>query len=135
MHNRFDGTTFVTTLKVRDSECDAQGVVNNANYLVYMEYARHEFLEAQGVTFADLVRDQVYLMVAHLEIDFVNSLSGGQVFDVESTVSRKGAKAIFDQRIVRVSDKAVCIRARVEVIAKINGKLTRGEFFDRFMPK
>lgn len=135
MHNRFDGQTFVTTLKVRDSECDAQGVVNNANYLVYMEHARHEFLETQGVQFSALVRDKVFLMTSHMEIDFLNSLQGGQVFDVACDVSRQGAKAVFNHRIIRVADAVVCVKAQVDVICKIDGKLTRGAFFDQWMPK
>ncbi len=38
--------SFSIQLKVRDYECDMQGVVNNANYQHYMEHARHEYLKA-----------------------------------------------------------------------------------------
>lgn len=134
MLNRVEDGVFITTLKVRDSECDAQGVVNNANYLVYMEYARHEFLEHQGVKFADLIPQNIFLMTSHMEIDFVNSLTGGQVFEVRSQVRRERAKIVFDQQVVRVADQAVCLRARVDVICKIDGRLTRGEWFDAYMP-
>ncbi|MDD6687289.1 acyl-CoA thioesterase, partial [Sodaliphilus pleomorphus] len=32
---------FSVEIPVRDYELDAEGIVNNANYLHYMEYTRH----------------------------------------------------------------------------------------------
>ena len=37
---------FETRMEVRDYECDIQGIVNNANYLHYLEHTRHRFLFA-----------------------------------------------------------------------------------------
>ncbi|MFT4090213.1 MAG: acyl-CoA thioesterase [Asticcacaulis sp.] len=122
----------ITPMKVRDSECDAQGVVNNANYLVYLEHARHEYLEAVGQHFADLVTRNIFLMVSHMELDFLNSLKGGERFEVRSEFKRKGPKAVFHQQIVRVSDQVVCLKAKVDIICKIDGKLTRGAYFDEW---
>ena len=38
-------------MKVRDYECDLQGIVNNANYQHYLEHTRHEFLTSVGISF------------------------------------------------------------------------------------
>jgi len=40
-----DGYPFTTKIRVRFAETDAQGVVHNANYLVWFEVARVEYLE------------------------------------------------------------------------------------------
>ena len=37
-------------MKVRDYECDLQGIVNNANYQHYLEHTRHEFLTSVGIS-------------------------------------------------------------------------------------
>ena len=44
-------------MKVRDYECDLQGIVNNANYQHYLEHTRHEFLTSVGISFARLHLD------------------------------------------------------------------------------
>ena len=43
---------FELRMKVRDYECDLQGIVNNANYQHYIEHTRHEFLLSRGISFA-----------------------------------------------------------------------------------
>ena len=37
------GYIFTYRIEVRDYEIDAEGIVNNANYLHYLEHTRHEF--------------------------------------------------------------------------------------------
>ena len=41
-------------IKVRDYETDSQGIVNNANYLHYLEMTRHAFCEWRGFSFGEM---------------------------------------------------------------------------------
>ena len=41
---------FETRMEVRDYECDIEGIVNNANYLHYLEHTRHLFLKSRNWT-------------------------------------------------------------------------------------
>ena len=43
--------TYDLDFKVRDYECDLQGIVNNAVYQNYLEHTRHEFLLNSHVSF------------------------------------------------------------------------------------
>ena len=47
-----EGYIFSMIEKVRDYECDMQGVVNNANYQHYLEHTRHEFISSLGESFS-----------------------------------------------------------------------------------
>ena len=114
---------FELEMKVRDYECDLQGVVNNANYQHYMEHARHEFLEHAGANFGELHQQGI-------EIDYKVSLISGNRFSVKLNISREGAKLVFLEDIYRLSDDKLCARGRVESICVKDGKLTRGELFD-----
>ena len=105
---------FELEMKVRDYECDLQGVVNNANYQHYMEHARHEFLEHAGANFGELHQQGI----------------SGNRFSVKLNISREGAKLVFLEDIYRLSDDKLCARGRVESICVKDGKLTRGELFD-----
>ena len=64
--------TYLFTLedKVRDYECDLQGVVNNANYQHYMEHARHEFLEYLGENFGAMHEQGIDAFVARVDIQY-----------------------------------------------------------------
>lgn len=121
---------FEIRLKVRDYECDIQGVVNNAVYQSYLEHARHEYLLSKANSFHELTAKGIFLMVSRIEMDFKKSLSSRDVFVVKLRTERQGAKLVFFQDIFRLSDDALCLKARVEVVAKINDRLSRGDIFD-----
>lgn len=121
---------FEIQLKVRDYECDIQGIVNNAVYQGYLEHARHEYLQSKMISFKELTAKGILLMVSRIEMDFKRSLTSGDTFQVKLRIERQGIKLVFFEDIFRLSDQALCLKAKVEVIAKINDKLTRGEIFD-----
>lgn len=121
---------FTHEMKVRDYECDLQGVVNNANYQHYMEHARHEFLETLGVNFGKLHEDGIDAMVAKITIEYKLPLRSGDKFVIGINLQRQGAKIVFTQDIYRLSDGKLCTKGIVETICLENGRLTRGEIFD-----
>ena len=121
---------FEIELKVRDYECDIQGVVNNAVYQSYLEHARHEYLLSKAGSFKELTDQGILLMVSRIEMDFKNSLASRDLFTVKLRTERDGVKLVFYQDIFRLPDNALCLKARVDVIAKINNRLSRGEIFE-----
>ena len=122
-------------MKVRDYECDLQGVVNNANYQHYMEHARHEFLESMGENFGRLHDEGIDAMVAKVQIEYKLPLVSGDRFVVGINIKRQGAKLLFMQDIYRLSDGKLCTKGCVETICVQNGRLTRGELFDRIFAR
>lgn len=107
-------SNFAIELKVRDYECDIQGVVNNSVYQNYLEHARHEFLLARGLNFFELAQDNVNLMVIRAEIDYKLSLRSGDEFIVDVHMVRASrVKFDFMQQITRKSDGKLAISAKV----------------------
>ena len=126
---------FTHEMKVRDYECDLQGIVNNANYQHYMEHSRHEFLEELGVNFGKLHEQGIDAMVAKITIEYKLSLKSGDSFIVGINIHRQGPKIIFSQDIYRKSDGKLCTKGIVETNCVENGRLTRGEIFDEVFKK
>lgn len=112
------------TLKVRDYECDLQGIVNNANYQHYIEHARHEFLQSYNVSFAELHNRGIDPVVARISMNYKQSLRPGDSFIVGTNVKKEGIKYIFLQDIYRASDEKLCFTAEVTIVFLINGRLS-----------
>lgn len=112
------------TLKVRDYECDLQGIVNNANYQHYLEHARHEFLSSQGVSFAKMHEEGIDAVVARINIAFKTPLRSGDQFVCRLSVTKQGVRYVFHQKIYRLPDEKLVINAEVDTVILVNGTLT-----------
>ena len=104
---------FKLEMKVRDYELDAQGVVNNAVYLNYLEHCRHEFLRSRGIDFNRLTKEQVFLVVVRSELDYRIPLRGGDSFWIGLDLERVSPlRFAFLQDIHRRSDGRLVLAAR-----------------------
>ena len=86
---------FELEFKVRDYECDLQGVVNNSVYQNYLEHTRHEFLLSQGLDFAEMYRQGIMAVVARADIQYKASLVSGDKFVCRLNVEKKGSGIFF----------------------------------------
>ena len=122
---------YETRMEVRDYECDIEGIVNNANYLHYMEHTRHLFLKECGLSFADMHAKGVDAVVARMNLQFKTPLRCDDEFISRLALKKEGIKYIFYQNIYRADDEKLCLRASVELVCLINGRLGESAEYDR----
>lgn len=107
-------STFKLDFKVRDYECDMQGIVNNGVYQNYLEHARHEFLLVNGIDFAELARQKINLVVLRAELDYKLPLNSGDEFYVDvSMVQASRVRFDFLQNVYRKSDGKLILAAKI----------------------
>lgn len=111
-------------MKVRDYECDLQGIVNNANYQHYLEHTRHEFLSANGVSFARLHDEGVDPVVARINMAFKTPLKSGDEFLSKLCLKKEGIKYVFYQDIYRKADGKLVLKGVVDTVFIVNGRLS-----------
>ena len=110
-------------MEVRDYECDLQGIVNNANYLHYLEHTRHKFIQTIGLSFSDLHNKGIDVVVARMNLQYKTPLRSEDVFISRVHMSKEGLRYIFHQEILRKEDMKLCLKAQVEAVCLINGRL------------
>ena len=122
---------FETRMEVRDYECDIEGIVNNANYLHYIEHTRHRFLKTTGLSFAEMHSRGIDAVVARMNLQFKTPLRCDDEFISCLNLHKEGIRYVFDQDIYRASDEQLCFRAKVELVCLVNGRLSTSEEYDR----
>lgn len=118
------------TMKVRDYECDLQGIVNNANYQHYLEHTRHEFLTSLGINFSKLHDEGIDPVVARINMAFKTPLRSGDEFVSKLYLKKEGIRYVFYQDIYRLTDNKPVIKTTVDVVCLKNGRLTDEHLFN-----
>lgn len=95
-----------TELTVRYAETDAQGIVHHANYLVWFEEGRSEFLRQHGFRYSELEKTGYYVVVAEAEVRYRAPAFYEDRLVVETTLCRLRRKILeFRYRILGPQDK------------------------------
>ena len=134
--NSNDKYIFELQIKVRDYEVDSEGIVNNANYLHYLEHTRHEFCYHAGFSFREMHSQGIDPVLRKVEIEYLSPLGLGEEMISKLNISRKGARFIFQQDIYK-PDGTPVVKANVIVACIENGRLSRGDIlaqkFDEYL--
>lgn len=125
---------FELPIKVRDYEVDAEGIVNNAVYLHYLEHTRHEFCEWAGLTFRQMHESGIDPVLRSVNIEYLHPLSLGDSMISRLGIMRRGPLFVFIQDIF-TPDGLPVVRADVSVATLENGRLSRGEVLARAFAK
>ena len=84
------GRTFTHRLRVRYGECDPQGVVFNANYLMYFDVALTELWREAIGPYSDMVEAGTDMVVAEARARFVAPARFDDVIDVAPRITHLG---------------------------------------------
>jgi len=115
---------FSQSLKVRSYELDAQGHVNYAVYLNYLEYARVAALEQVGLRFDDYFKRGIYIVIVEVKIKYLAPATLGDELEITlEGISQGRTSATFKQEIFNIkTGKKVVDAELVGVFINKEGK-------------
>lgn len=113
---------FYITVRVRFSETDMFGHVNNTVPFIYFEQARIEFFKAIGVMFDLKNHEQEYIpVVADLQCDFLEQMYFDDEIRVYVKVDRIGKSSLDIHYMAKRNNETICLAGR-SALVKINRK-------------
>jgi len=118
--------THVIELRVRYAETDQMGVVYHANYLIWCECGRTEYIRAAGTPYAQLERDGIALAVVDVTMRCHAPARYDEMIRVETSLSDVKSRTLtFDYVITRAESGERLVSART-VLASIDseGRIT-----------
>lgn len=83
-----------TKIRVRYGETDQMGVVYHANYAVYFEVGRTEWLRQYGLSYSSMEADGIMLPVISLNVNYKNSARYDDVLKVKTTLKKMPTASI-----------------------------------------
>ena len=86
--------------------------------------ARHEFLLAAGISFAEMYQAGITPVVARIQIAFKTPLRSRDEFVSKLRVRKEGLRYIFMQDIFRLPDHKLVVRGQVDTVCLVHGKLS-----------
>ena len=110
---------------VRYAECDQQGVVFNAHYLLYADEASTAWCASTGTTYASLRERGLDMVVKASTLEWSSPARYGDVVDVDAACERVGATSFTVAYAVRVGERLCCAVRTTYVLVGAEGRPVR----------
>ncbi|MDA1082435.1 MAG: thioesterase family protein [Gemmatimonadetes bacterium] len=111
-------TATVSETRVRYAETDQMGVAYHANYLVWCEMGRTDFIRQHVKSYAEIERDGVALAVSDATLRFHAGAKYDEVVRVETTLIEVRSRAlVFDYMITRAESGERLATARTTLVS------------------
>lgn len=92
-------------VRVRYAETDQMGVAYHANYLVWCEVGRTDYIRHLGVTYAEMERQGVTLAVSDAQVRFHASARYDDVVRIETRLAGVRSRMVtFSYELSRIGD-------------------------------
>jgi len=95
--------------QVRYAETDQMRFVHHSNYVKYFEMARIEWLDALGVSYAQMEREGLLMPVVYVAMTFKKPLHFGDSFKVKVSLKPPPLATLeFDYAITNQAEEEIC---------------------------
>lgn len=108
--------SFAVRTRVRYVETDQMGVVYHANYLVYFELARTEWMRSGGVAYSAVEDAGTLLVVTRVEVDYIASARYDDPLRIEVELESHGKASIrLTYRVFHDDNERLLARGATEL--------------------
>jgi acyl-CoA thioester hydrolase len=106
------------TFRVRYAETDQMGVVYHANYLIWCEVGRTDFIRARGMSYADMERAGIGLAVSDVSARFHAAARYDNMIRVRTSLAEVRSRGItFDYVITNAESGERLVTARTALVS------------------
>jgi len=116
-----------TTFPVRYAETDQMQIVHHANYIVWMEEGRSEFMRASGGDYAEVERGGHLFAVTGVQVRYLASAHYGERVTVRTWVEELRSRTLkFGYEIINAENGMLLVTGQSEhVCIDRQGRITR----------
>ena len=109
---------------VRYAECDMQGIVFNAHYLLYADEAMNAWCEQVGHPYPSLIERGLDTRVVASSLEWSGPARWGEVLEVDAHAEKVGRTSFVVVFAIRVAERACCTVRTTYVMTDHDGTPT-----------
>ena len=100
------------------------GIAHHANYIVWFEVGRGEFMWQQGGSYADLEAQGYFLPVTEVKARYVSPCRYGDMITVRTRVAElRSRQVVFGYEIVNAAGQSLCTGETIHVCTDRGGRV------------